>query len=323
MKKIAYGVRFLITCFLLYFVCEKVGLFNSKEREELYVLLGSVSLLFLTYSFAVSFLLNLSSGFKWYLLLRSRDIRVSFFRCYALYMVGIFFSLFLPTSMGGDVVRIHELGKYTGQRAKAAASVFVERFTGMIILFLLALIALLFQSNLISTYWLSLSVVVAIVASIAIIWGIIDNRPYTLITSFFSDRGGLFQKIFEKIDSFHQALSEYKEDSFALAIAIGNTFIFYFLAIVNVWVTACAFEVNVNFIQLIIAVPLIMFIMNLPISIGGLGLMEFAFIFIFSLFGYSSELALSTALLMRLKSFVDGGIGGIFYVFFIKSKSKS
>ena len=63
-----------------------------------------------------------------------------------------------------------------------------------------------------------------------------------------------------------------------------------------------------------------MFIMNLPISIGGIGLMEFAFIFIFEISGYSSALALSTALLMRLKSFVDAGMGGILYPLFSRSQ---
>jgi uncharacterized membrane protein YbhN (UPF0104 family) len=54
--------------------------------------------------------------------------------------------------------------------------------------------------------------------------------------------------------------------------------------------------------------------MNLPVSIGGLGLMEAAYTIIFTSFGYSSGLALSTALLIRLKTLVDGVVGSIFYL---------
>jgi len=79
-----------------------------------------------------------------------------------------------------------------------------------------------------------------------------------------------------------------------------------------VYVTALAFSAEVRFSELLVAVPLIMFIMNLPISIGGIGLMEFAFIFIFDISGYSSALALSTALLMRFKSFLTLGLEGCF-----------
>jgi glycosyltransferase 2 family protein len=87
-----------------------------------------------------------------------------------------------------------------------------------------------------------------------------------------------------------------------------------FLAVLNVWVSALAFSSDVDFLTILIAVPAIMLIMNLPISIGGLGLMEAAYTIIFTAFGYSSALALSTALLIRLKTLVDGVIGGIFYL---------
>ena len=116
-----------------------------------------------------------------------------------------------------------------------------------------------------------------------------------------------------KFDKLHRAVLEYRDDRSALVIALLNTFLFYLLAVINVYVTARAFSPEIGFQELCVAVPLIMFIMNLPISMGGIGLMEFAFIFIFDISGYSSTLALSTALLMRIKSFFDAGIGGMLY----------
>ena len=62
--------------------------------------------------------------------------------------------------------------------------------------------------------------------------------------------------------------------------------------------------------------------MNLPISFGNLGLMEFAYIAIFQMMGYSAELALSVAILMRLKSLLDGVIGGVLYPIFVTNKSE-
>ena len=313
MKRISYLLRVLITAILLLYVLEKVGLFDTEKRADLFVLVRSVSIPLLLLSFVVSLLLNLSSAYKWYLLLRSRNVAVTFFRSWALYMIGIFFSLFLPTSMGGDLIRIHELGKMTGKRAEAAASVFIERFSGMVILFLLTIVALLMQRQLLSVVWMSVSLLFAVAASIALIWMIVDERPYRFITKLLGNRSGLLDKILGKLDSIHCAVLEYRDDKSALLIALLNTFLFYFLAVLNVYVTALAFSAEVQFTELLVAVPLIMFIMNLPISIGGIGLMEFAFVFIFELSGYSGALALSTALLMRVKSFVDAGIGGLLY----------
>lgn len=322
MKRIGYILRILITAVLLYYVLQKVGILDENKRDELLKLLTSVSIPLLGLSFLVSLLLNLSSAYKWYLLLRSRGVEVSFFRTWSLYMTGIFFSLFLPTSMGGDLIRIHELGKITGKRAEAAASVFIERFSGMVILFLFTIVALFMQRQLLSVAWMSISLGIAVAVSGGIVWVIVDERPYRLMTSLLRGRRGILDKILHKLDSLHGAVLEYRDDGSALFIALLNTFVFYFLAVLNVYVTALAFHGDVHFTELLVAVPLIMFIMNLPISIGGLGLMEFSFIFIFEISGYSSALALSTALLMRLKSFVDAGMGGILYLLFSRDVSK-
>ena len=319
MTRVAYIVRLLITAVLLLYVLQKVGLFDAASRVELFTLIGSVRIPILLLSLFVSLLLNLSSAFKWYLLLRSRGIVIPFFRAWALYMVGIFFSLLLPTSMGGDLIRIHELGRFTGKRAAAAASVFVERFSGMVILFFLTIVSVLMQRQLLSVAWMTISLLVAVLASFAVIWVIVDERPYTFVKTWLGRRVPFLVGILGKLDKIHGAVLEYRDDRKALFIALVNTFVFYLLAVVNVYVTALAFSSEIGFTELMIAVPLIMFIMNLPISIGGIGLMEFAFIFIFDISGYSSALALSTALLMRLKSFFDAGLGGLLYPMFSRS----
>ncbi len=313
MKRIGYILRLLMTALLLLYVLYKVGLFDAEGRANFFALIGSVSIPIFFLSLAVSQLLNLSSGFKWYLLLRSRGIKVSFFRAWGLYMVGICFSLALPTSMGGDLIRIHELSRFTGKRAEAAASVFVERFSGMVVLFFFTVIAVFMQRQLLSVTWMVISLIIAIAASVAVIWIIVDERPYSFVKTWLQRRMPFLTGILGKFDKLHQAVLEYRDDRLALVIALLNTFVFYLLAVVNVYVTARAFSPEIGFAELLVAVPLIMFIMNLPISIGGIGLMEFAFIFIFDISGYTSALALSTALLMRFKSFVDAGVGGLLY----------
>ena len=314
MKRISYVLRLFITVVLLVYVLKKVGIFDTAARTELFELARAVSIPLLAASLLVSLLLNLSSAYKWYLLLKARSVSVSLYTSWSLYMIGIFFSLMLPTSMGGDLIRIHELGKMTGKRAAAAASVFVERFSGMVVLFILTAIALLFRKDMLSVGWVSVSIVVAVVISGLLIWVIMDERPYTFMSTLLSRRVSFLAGVIGKLDKLHGAVLEYRDDRQALFVALLNTFVFYFLAIVNVYVTALAFSSEVRFIELLVAVPLIMFIMNLPVSIGGLGLMEFSFVFVFETFGYGSGLALSTAVLMRMKSFVDVGIGGLLYL---------
>ena len=68
--------------------------------------------------------------------------------------------------------------------------------------------------------------------------------------------------------------------------------------------------------------PIIMLIMNIPFSLGNLGLMEFAYTSVFVLFGYNPALGLSVALLMRLKSVFDALLGGALMPMFV-SKAKA
>ena len=88
----------------------------------------------------------------------------------------------------------------------------------------------------------------------------------------------------------------------------------------NVYVTALVFNVDVALLDVLIATPIIMLIMNIPLSVGNIGLMEFAYINVLQLMGYSPVLGLSVAILMRLKSLFDGALGGMLHPLFVTQK---
>ena len=88
---------------------------------------------------------------------------------------------------------------------------------------------------------------------------------------------------------------------------------FYLLAVVNVFVSGMAFGVLVRFDVLIVVVPVVLVISMLPISLGGIGLQEWAYVFTFAAAGVGGSVGLLVALLMRLKSLVNGLIGAALY----------
>jgi uncharacterized protein (TIRG00374 family) len=81
------------------------------------------------------------SSYRWQLLARPLGFTEPLGRFVTLYFVGMFFNLFLPTSVGGDVVRAWLLAGRSGRRWTAAVSVFSERFTGLLTLLLIACFA--------------------------------------------------------------------------------------------------------------------------------------------------------------------------------------
>lgn len=299
---------------LLAYVIWKSGLDSAAGREELLHTLRHADPFWFAVSLLVGILLNVISAWKWQVLLRSKGIEISLARLVLYYFIGRFFSLFLPTSVGGDVVRVWEVSRHSGATTyEALASVLVDRLSGMATLvFIAAVTVLLYPYNL---HILNVGILFLTILTIAIFWLILDQRILPLLSRL---RGSRFvplaDRLLTKLSRLQQALREYKDSPAVLAQVFAISSLFYLMAIVNVWVSALIFSPEVSFISMLLAVPAIMVVMNLPFSIGGLGLMEAAFAFFFPMFGCTAALALSTALLMRFKTIAYGLAGGLLHL---------
>lgn len=320
-KKFSFFLRLVFTILLAGFALYKAGLLGDEGREKFLVLLSNVRWEFVVASVLLMFLLNFSSSLKWYMLLTSKQIKISIWRIYAYYGIGRFFNLILPTSMGGDVVRIFQLGKFTGRKHTAAASVIVERFSGLIVLMLMSITAVILNLKIFNQIWLSVALFAGFLALTIIIWIILDVRIFGFFQNRIGNKYNIIAKVFNKLEKIRQTILEFKSDKNAMTWAIINSVIFQLLAVLNVWITSKAFSDELGFITCLVAVPVILFIMNIPFSIGGIGLMEFGYVFTLSLFGVSPSLSISTALLIRTKGIFDALLGGIFYLSLDRDKS--
>jgi uncharacterized membrane protein YbhN (UPF0104 family) len=68
---------------------------------------------------------------RWYVLLRAADIRISFWQVTTLTFTGLFSSNFLPTTIGGDMVRLAAIMSMGYDRAVCLASLAADRLVGM------------------------------------------------------------------------------------------------------------------------------------------------------------------------------------------------
>ena len=306
-------IRIAVTTALLVYVLHKAGLLTVQGWQKLFDTFSHANLSLILLSLLFVPLVDFVSSVKWYCLARACDLDVSLWRLCAYYVVGRFFNMVLPSSIGGDVIRVNELGRYTGRYADSAAVVFVERFTGLAMLVLLAAIAVVVNLQMFNLPWLTAALTVGVLGVGLICWMIIDARPFNLINRLFGQRLPIVSAFLTKLGKFRKAVLVYKDKPGALWLAIFNSLLFYFLAILNVWVSALAFDSSVSLVSMLVAVPIIMFIMNLPFSIGGLGLMEFAYSFTLGLFGINPAVAISTTILMRLKTLLAAGMGGLIY----------
>ncbi len=86
--------------------------------------------------FAIALLIFIFSqiiiGLRWWLLLRSQEIFIGFWVAVRLYLLGWFYNNFMPGSVGGDLVRAWYVTKHTDKKFEGVLSVFVDRLIGLL-----------------------------------------------------------------------------------------------------------------------------------------------------------------------------------------------
>jgi uncharacterized protein (TIRG00374 family) len=295
----------IVAALLLFLLLRRVGI------SELTDTIRGADLFLVVLSLCVSLVLNLISVAKWQLLVKCQGVSVSLLRLYALHLVGRFFNYFFPTNVGGDVIRGYELGNYTKDRAGAMASVFVERFTGFVTLVGLAAIALVTKVTLIQNLNVSLAVASAIVGLALLLWLVLDARPLTFIMSRIPFP--LPEGYVRKFQRFYAGLQAYRNQRRAIALAILWSMLFNFVAILNVYVSAMAFERPLPFLEIAVIVPILLVIGMLPITFNGVGVLEWGYVLMFSWLGLPATIGLSTVVLIRAKDILHAAVGGLLY----------
>ena len=94
---------------------------------------------------AILFILNVCIlSFRLGILFQGEGLNIHLARVMQLSFIGYFFNNFLPTAVGGDVVKAYYAYKQTKEPAKSFIAVFMDRFIGLFSFMLLAVIALFF-----------------------------------------------------------------------------------------------------------------------------------------------------------------------------------
>src|SRR5207237_8746381 len=98
----------------------------------------AASILWLVVAVAIYTATVAASVWRWHLLLDAQDVHVATHRLAGSYLVALFFNNFLPSNIGGDVIRIRETRGPAGAMTRATAIVLVDRALGLMGLVLVA-----------------------------------------------------------------------------------------------------------------------------------------------------------------------------------------
>ncbi len=294
-------LRMVISLGLLAFLLSKVGLretWESLQRAKIGYLLA----VFLLYLLSI-----VLRSYRWRIFLDAQGVRASIPKLTSLYLVGVFFNLVLPSGFGGDVVRVYELSKYSSRTASSITTVFMDRLSGFLALFAMATSALAFSYRLVPPE-VGATIILIFLASL-VGTGALFSRPLWGRLKGLPLLSWLAQK--DTVKELYLSARIYSLPPFLRAISLSLAF--NMLIMIMNYLAALSFGVEISFWYFLLFIPIISFLLVLPISLSGLGVREGAYIYLFSRVGVPPSLALTISLSIYAVTVATGLIGALIY----------
>ncbi|WP_457745611.1 lysylphosphatidylglycerol synthase transmembrane domain-containing protein [Sulfurimonas sp.] len=220
------------------------------------------------------------------------------------YFKGTFFNQVLPSSIGGDAVRIIDLTRKGYEKKEAFYGVFVDRVVGLVGLLVLNLIAsILFYgtfpkdfSNLIILITLG-----GILGFLGLFW--LEKLTFLAKYKFLN----LFHRLARRLNTLYSSKTLLVKH---IAISVGV----HFLSVLTMYGLSLSIEVGLSFQMLLIAVPPVFLLTIVPISLAGWGIREGAMVGIFMLIGADETKVLAMSILYGLLLIISALPGAYFWV---------
>lgn len=235
-------------------------------------------------------------AYKWWLLLRILEPQIGWWRSLGAYYGATLAGLFLPSTLGGDIVRTLSLRRSGVKTVNMAASIVLERILGMLPAGLMALGSLF----LLHAYGRDNAGLAALVT--ALLLCLVGG---SLALSFWAPGLAALERaswprlraVGKTLAQWHHAYQEFHHRAPVLFGFVALSLIEQGFPIAITALAAWALGVRIPLVYLLAALPPVLLFSRLPISVGGLGVQEGSFIYMLSLFGIASTQALSVILL--------------------------
>jgi len=286
-------------------------LLYKVDIKSIFSSLNSVNLFWLALAFSLIFLGNLISGYRWQLLLTTQDIHIPLKTLISSLLVGRFFNNFLPSTIGGDIVRVYDTSKYSKNTAVSMTAILIERLTGFLALLLIAAFALVFGFHTIG-YTFLLWVLIGFFSLILLLFLALFNATLSRQFRRIFDFRGL-SRIKGKIDKVYQALNLYKSKRKDLLVTFLLGLALQVAAVAHYYLIGLALGLNVSILYFFIIIPLVLLILLLPVSINGIGVRENAYVLFFGKIGVEGSISIALSWLAFGMILIIGIIGGVIY----------
>jgi glycosyltransferase 2 family protein len=267
-------------------------LFSRVDLSALWLRARTASPLWLAAAVGLYLLMVLVSAWRWRLLLAAAEVRLTLRRLFTSFLVATFFNNFLPSNIGGDVIRIADTAKPAGSKTIATLIVLADRAIGLLGLLLVAALGASLATQLPGTGVVGPSILWAILAAGIAVASLVVWHPSLLVGVLRPIQRLHPEWIGERLDRLDGVMAGLRGSPgsigrcFLGAIAVQLVLVAFYLSV------ARSMAIPVAYWQLALIVPMAFLMQMLPVSINGFGVREATFAYYFTRIGLSIEQAL-------------------------------
>lgn len=285
-------------------------------RIPIWVAILGLALAFLAYGF---------SALKLRRLLGAQDLRIGLQLSFNLTLAGLFASNFLPSTVGGDALKLFALNRYGYRAPIVLSALVVDRATGLIASIVLLGVVVPF-SGLLARPWSELSASLAATLLVSLFLLIRRDRRRKAAggrlgcrldeesqdqqnsESPSPERKSSLEKVRSILtDLIHRWNA--KPVEVALAISIG--FAISVVGHLNLWLISTGVGLSINFLSIMAIGSIVAVVTTIPVSINAIGLQEASYAYLLTEAGASLEQAVIVAGVVRLLNLAATLPGGV------------
>ena len=277
-----------------------VVLFAKVDTVQLRQTARLASVPWLIMAIAVFGASTIGAVWRWSLLLKAQHIEIPFRSLLGTLLIATYFNNFLPSNIGGDVIRIRDTGRHANSKTLATTVVLMDRILGLVALVFVAALGATAIGRLhhvaapIWPVWLWAGFVAGAAATTPAVFApAAFGRLLRPLTVFHPEWVG------DRITTLTGALARFGKAPGALIKAFLGA-IFVQAALVSFYfAVAYALHLDIAFWDLAVVIPMSFVVQLLPVSVGGFGVREAFFSYYFHRIGQPIEDAVLLSLVAQ------------------------
>ncbi|WP_373532460.1 lysylphosphatidylglycerol synthase transmembrane domain-containing protein [Vampirovibrio sp.] len=300
-------LKILISVVLLGFLLQYTGL------EKTLAQLSKANLWYIPVGIVVYLIGQFISAYRWKFLSAALDFKLALREFYDYYLIGMFFNLFLPGAIGGDMLRMFYLAKSANRRKREALlTLLAERGVGLVALLLLTSVVCLtpvmtsvnltipIQLPLLNTLYFDLRVLLfglsgILLAGYLALWALPLDKLFTQ---------------FPKLALLGQAKVYWANVGLLLKSVSISIFVHLMMILMHLLI-AHALHVSVDPAYMAVTYGVVSLASVLPIAFNGFGVREGTYLLLLTKAGLAPDTALAFAFYWVIISTCTSLIGGL------------